>query len=67
VVPDPLQPSSIPGDDVSQCKDWQGRVVLQHLIAEQTNVWLGGFHSICREMQGIMYDFFVDQMILMQN
>jgi hypothetical protein len=34
-------------------------------IAEQTNVWLGGFHSICQEMHGITYDFFLDQMILM--
>ena len=36
-------------------------------IAEQTNVWLGGFHSICREMSGDMFDFFLDEMIMMRN
>jgi hypothetical protein len=36
-------------------------------IAEQTNVWVGGFHSMCREMRAIFYDFFLDQMVLMRN
>jgi hypothetical protein len=27
-------------------------------IAEQTNVWLGGYHSICREMLPAKYNFF---------
>ena len=36
-------------------------------IAEQTNVWLGGFHSICREMAVDMFDFFLDEMIMMRN
>ncbi len=36
-------------------------------IAEQTNVWVGGFHSICREMRADHYDFFLDQMIIMHN
>lgn len=36
-------------------------------IAEQTNVWLGGFHSICREMSVDMYNFFLDEMIMMRN
>lgn len=36
-------------------------------IAEQTNVWLGGFHSICREMSEDMFDFFLDEMIMMRN
>jgi hypothetical protein len=36
-------------------------------ISEQTNVWLGGFHSICREMSADMYDFFLDEMIMMRN
>ena len=36
-------------------------------IAEQTNVWLGGFHSICREMTADRYDFFLDEMIIMRN
>ncbi|KAF6742320.1 hypothetical protein DFP72DRAFT_994429 [Ephemerocybe angulata] len=36
-------------------------------IAEQTNVWFGGYHSICREMTGDMFDFFLDEMILIRN
>jgi len=36
-------------------------------IAEQTNVWLGGFHSICREMAVDKYEFFLDEMITMRN
>ena len=36
-------------------------------IAEQTNVWLGGFSSVVREMRVEKYEFFLDQMILMRN
>ncbi len=36
-------------------------------IAEQTNVWLGGFHAILREMLVERYNFFLDQMILYRN
>jgi len=36
-------------------------------IAEQTNVWLGGFHAICREMLPDKFDFFLDEMILQRN
>jgi hypothetical protein len=36
-------------------------------IAEQTNVWLGGYHSICREMLMDKYTFFLDEMILRRN
>ncbi|KAK0245365.1 hypothetical protein EDD85DRAFT_917483 [Armillaria nabsnona] len=36
-------------------------------IAEQTNVWVGRYHSICWEMHADRYDFFLDQMIIMQN
>jgi hypothetical protein len=36
-------------------------------IAEQINVWVVGFHSMCREMRAIFYDFFLDQMVLIQN
>ncbi|KAG2340478.1 hypothetical protein BDR05DRAFT_1034938 [Suillus weaverae] len=28
-------------------------------IAEQINVWFGGFHNICREMTPVKYDFFL--------
>lgn len=36
-------------------------------IAEQTNGWLGGYHSICREMLVDKYNFFLDEMILRRN
>lgn len=36
-------------------------------IAEQTNVWLGSYHSICREMLMDKYIFFLDEMILCRN
>jgi len=36
-------------------------------IAEQTNVWLGGFHSILREMRMDKYVFFLDEMIMRRN
>jgi hypothetical protein len=36
-------------------------------IAEQTNVWLGGYHSICREMLVDKYNFFLDEMITRKN
>lgn len=36
-------------------------------IAEQTNVWLGGYHSICREMKVDKYRFFLDEMVMRKN
>ncbi|KAF8226334.1 hypothetical protein L208DRAFT_1039701, partial [Tricholoma matsutake] len=33
------------------------------LVAEQMNVWLGGYHSILREMGAAKYEFFLDEMI----
>jgi hypothetical protein len=36
-------------------------------IAEQTNVWLGGYHAICREMLVDKYTFFLDEMIFQKN
>jgi hypothetical protein len=36
-------------------------------IAEQTNVWLGGYHSICREMAIDKFHFFLDEMIMRRN
>jgi hypothetical protein len=36
-------------------------------IAEQTNVWLGGFHAILCEMLVERYNFFLDEMILQRN
>ncbi|KAF8957605.1 hypothetical protein BDZ97DRAFT_1669810 [Flammula alnicola] len=36
-------------------------------IAEQTNAWLGGYHSMCREMLPAKYEFFLDEMIRLRN
>ncbi|EFI27234.1 hypothetical protein CC1G_15062 [Coprinopsis cinerea okayama7 len=36
-------------------------------IAEQTNVWLGGYHAICRTMSAARYNFFLDEMIERRN
>ena len=36
-------------------------------VAEQTNVWIGGYHAMCREMLVDKCDFFLDQMILRRN
>ncbi|KAF8801527.1 hypothetical protein BYT27DRAFT_7114765 [Phlegmacium glaucopus] len=36
-------------------------------IAEQTNAWLGGYHSIVREMLPEKFNFFLDEMIRLRN
>ncbi|KAJ3866310.1 hypothetical protein EV359DRAFT_36897 [Lentinula novae-zelandiae] len=36
-------------------------------IAEQNNIWLGGYHSMLREMGHVKYDYFLDEMILRWN
>ena len=36
-------------------------------IAEQNNVWLGGYRAIIREMSAVKYDFFLDQVIKDKN
>jgi CxC6 like cysteine cluster associated with KDZ transposases/CxC5 like cysteine cluster associated with KDZ transposases len=36
-------------------------------IAEQTNVWLGGYHSILPEMGAAKYEFFLNEMIRRKN
>jgi len=36
-------------------------------IAEQTNVWIGGYQSMVREMQVDRYQFFLDEMIKRRN
>jgi hypothetical protein len=40
-----------------------GRWFFNTSVAEQTNAWLQGYHSICREMLPVKYDFFLDEMI----
>ncbi|KDQ13593.1 hypothetical protein BOTBODRAFT_146187 [Botryobasidium botryosum FD-172 SS1] len=36
-------------------------------IAEQTNVWFGGYHSLCQGMHRYRYNFFLDEMIRRRN
>ncbi|KAJ7052460.1 hypothetical protein C8F01DRAFT_1090459 [Mycena amicta] len=36
-------------------------------VAEQNNVWLGGYHSMCHEMAAVKYNFFLDEMIRLRN
>ncbi|KAJ7195626.1 hypothetical protein GGX14DRAFT_376784, partial [Mycena pura] len=36
-------------------------------VAEQVNVWLGGYHAIVREMLPVKYNFFLDEMIRLRN
>ena len=36
-------------------------------VAEQTNTWLGGYQSMCREMLPAKFDLFLDEMIRLRN
>ena len=36
-------------------------------VAEQTNSWLGRYHSIVREMRASRFNFFLDEMIVRRN
>ncbi|KAG1850679.1 hypothetical protein F4604DRAFT_1661024 [Suillus subluteus] len=47
--------------------DDDGKYYFNSSIAEQTNVWFGAFHNICREMTPVRYDFFLDEMIKQRN
>jgi len=44
-----------------------GKLYFNTSIAEQINVWLGGYYSICKEMLPVKYDFFLDEMIRLRN
>jgi hypothetical protein len=37
------------------------------LICEQTNLWVGGYHAILREMGADRYDFVLDEMVMGRN
>ena len=45
-------------------KDDDGGWFFNSSIAEQTNVWLGGYHAILREMHAVLYDFFLDEIVM---
>ncbi|KAI0042629.1 hypothetical protein FA95DRAFT_1635974 [Auriscalpium vulgare] len=44
-----------------------GKWYFNSSAAEQTNVWLGGYQAICREMLPVKYNFFLDEMIMRRN
>ena len=50
-----------------ELKKEDGRYFFNTSVAEQTNAWLGRFHSMCREMLPFRYDFFLDEMIRRRN
>jgi hypothetical protein len=53
--------------DYPELKGPDGKWFFNTSVAEQTNVWLGGYHSICREMLPVKYNFFLDEMICLRN
>ncbi|KAF8226601.1 hypothetical protein L208DRAFT_1301045, partial [Tricholoma matsutake] len=36
-------------------------------VTEQTNAWLGGYHSMCHEMLPAKFNFFLDEMVWLRN
>ncbi|KAE9403468.1 hypothetical protein BT96DRAFT_815034, partial [Gymnopus androsaceus JB14] len=36
-------------------------------IAEQVNTWFGKYNSICQEIGGLFFDFFLNKMIRLHN
>ncbi|KAF8064136.1 hypothetical protein FPV67DRAFT_1671883 [Lyophyllum atratum] len=51
----------------NELKTEDGSWYFNSSIAEQTNVWIGGFHAIVREMLPTRFNFYLDQMILLRN
>jgi hypothetical protein len=43
------------------------RWIFNSSIAEQTNVWIGGFQAMVRGMEPVWYNFFLDEMIKQRN
>lgn len=51
----------------TQLYDEEGNWKLNSSAAEQTNVWMGGYASIMREMLPHNFNFFIDEMIKRRN
>ena len=49
------------------CKEDDSGWVFNSSIAEQTSVWLEGYHTILQEMHVVLYDFFLDEIIMEKN
>jgi hypothetical protein len=44
-----------------------GKWTFNSSAAEQTNVWMGGYLSMTREMRSVFFNFFLDEMIRRRN
>ena len=50
-----------------ELRNKDGQWTFNTSVAEQTNAWLQGYHSMCREMLPARFDFFLDEMIRLKN
>lgn len=50
-----------------ELSDKDGKWIFNSSIAEQVNVWIGGYQAIVRDMLPHRYDFFLDEMIKRRN
>jgi len=48
-------------------QDKKGDWYFNTSVAEQTNAWLGSYHSMCHEMLPAKFNFFLDKMIRLWN
>ncbi|EGG05668.1 uncharacterized protein MELLADRAFT_87890 [Melampsora larici-populina 98AG31] len=44
-----------------------GRWIFNASAAELTNIWYGGFASMCRNMLSLIYNFFLEEMVYLRN
>lgn len=50
-----------------ELKDEKGKWIFNSSVCEQTNVWIRGFHPMCRVMLVDRYNFFLDEVIKRRN
>ncbi|KAF8220828.1 hypothetical protein L208DRAFT_1331475 [Tricholoma matsutake] len=50
-----------------ELQDEKGDWYFNTSVVEQTNTWLGGYHSMCHEMLLAKFNFFLDEMIRLWN
>lgn len=44
-----------------------GKWIFNASAAELTNIWYGGFASMCRNMHSLAYNFFLEEMVYLRN
>ncbi|POW09681.1 hypothetical protein PSHT_09040 [Puccinia striiformis] len=65
-------------EDDCFCRQWtdpnlypqlkkDGSWIFNSSAAEISNIWYGGFASICRNMTAVQYNFFLDEMVRLHN